>query len=546
MKRLKRISLLLLCVVCLSACGSAETAELAEIQERIEALKQENAELQAEIDKALAEAGITLTPTEIPQETLPPEPTKADTEPTATVAPTPTEVAEVTKTPEKTATPKPTATNTPKPTATITPKPTATNTPKPTATNTPKPTATNTPKPTATNTPKPTATSTPTPIPVVTVDGPEGGSIVITMDAKEQMTKQEVYNASGKLVATNTVTYKSGKISAIKCKDAKGNAIGSVTYTYKSSSTTKEMVADGGAIAFVESVSDGYIEMAAYTGETLYFDREGNPDGRETYLYFENGSVKEEAEYDVFENMVHLRKYNESGTWIVDENWEYDSEGNLIEGLVSECYDDGTTKQRTYYNADEEISRYVKWNERGKKCEEGDYTYNSRGKLTGYRITTFNDAGAETGVAEYNGKGDMLYQMLCEYHDNGVRKFKCNKTYNGRVLCNWNEEWYDTSGIATESVSYGMDENGEMVDKVKSEYHKNGMVKKTSIYDVNDVLKAFFSYDKNGIQTEQEQFFYTESGALESHRVHTYDANGNDIGYIWYDGNGNVIDEQHY
>ena len=529
MKRLKTSILLLLCTVCLSACGSAETAELAEIQERIEALKQENAELQAEIDKALAEAGITLTPTEIPQETLAPEPTKADTEPT-------------------TATPKPMATNTPKPTTTATPKPTATNTPKPTATNTPKPTATNTPKPTATNTPKPTATNTPTPtpIPVVMIDGPEGGSIVVTLDSKGQMTKQEVYNASGKLVATNTVTYKSGKISAIKCKDAKGKAIGSVTYTYKSSSITKEMVADGGAIAFVESVSDSYIEMAAYTGETLYFDREGNPDGRETYLYFENGSVKEEAEYDVFENMVHLRKYNESGTWIVDENWEYDSEGNLIEGLVSECYDDGTTKQRTYYNADEDITRYVKWNERGKKCEEGDYTYNSRGKLTGYMITTFNDAGAETSVTGYNGKGDMLYQLFHEYYDNGAMKFNCNKTYNGGVLCNWNEEWYDTSGVPTESVSYGMDESGEVVDKVKSEYHKNGTMKKTSIYDVNDVLKAFFSYDENGVQTEQEQFFYTESGALEGHRVHTYDANGNDIGYIWYDGKGNIIDEQHY
>lgn len=219
------------------------------------------------------------------------------------------------------------------------------------------------------------------------------------------------------------------------------------------------------------------------------------------YLKFESG-INEEFKAEITysgDNATETWYHKESGSWELDEKYEYVIQNGLMMEETDYDYGNGT------------------W------IEDGKWTYQYSGNnISGWQGYEDED---EDGTLEQDSKGEYIYQngKLSEYKgyeldesNNWYQDYKTTFTYAGSNMINW--------------IDFNLDESDNWKNYYKAEYQYSG--------DKVSQIEGFYwnSNDSQWESVDLDSYTYNSNGYL----IGELDDDGEKRTYEYEEGNGNA------
>ena len=311
--------------------------------------------------------------------------------------------------------------------------------------------------------------------------------------------------------------------------------------------------------------------------------------GRETcHEHYDEAGVllfRRETGYDAGGNRSFFSIYDGSGTLRYGETLTFQ------DGLVSEKvvttgenltrrtvyeYESGVLMGKSFYDADGNLTQYIRYTADGNALYWEIYEYNDAGQQTRYSRYTakrqldywheyeYDAQGRETSHARYNADGSRRDWSEYEYDE------------QSRLLC---QKQFDSAGSLNVQTDFTYNEDGSFSTWTFFYRYDGTMSKELSIYDKNGNRTHYAAYPSGGYLSHGSDSKYDENGNLIEHaefsygglvtkwyeyeyddqgrelRRYThglyerassyenrYDEEGNCIERIYYDNEGNVTD----
>ncbi len=220
---------------------------------------------------------------------------------------------------------------------------------------------------------------------------------------------------------------------------------------------------------------------------------------RSEFEFYENGKIKSIVDFDENDNISYRQEYDEKGNTKViafysshdgsltnKYEYEYDEKDHLTSIVTYD--EDGTiindVKYRNKYDQNGNISLAVIY-ENGSMSGKNEYKYDEKGNVTAnlYYDSYGNMTGKEE--REYDSKGNLKLIVDFEYDSDEEIENKCVYKYE-----------YFKNGKIKSTIVTVYDEYGNMIEKTKSGYTKDGQ------------LDVMITYDDDGEITDKTSWEY--------------------------------------
>lgn len=254
-----------------------------------------------------------------------------------------------------------------------------------------------------------------------------------------------------------------------------------LSYTYDSKTRTLVGIVTNSEGTHYTSSSVIYNEYGEVV-EDIWYNEDGSTYRQYCYSYDESGNVVEDICYILHDGVLKTVQHF---------SYSYDEDGNKTE--VNVYNDDGSINGKTSYIYDDHgysvkmvYMSYTDGNISRQVSHEYANTYDEDGRITSREI--------------YRDDGNVQPTMTVEYDDDWNYKMVCYKNYDGENVCVDYIEIGDKNGNTIEHYDY--DESGNIEYQYMCEYDENGNRAKKITYYAEDDLEETVTCTWQAIEFE--------------------------------------------
>lgn len=237
--------------------------------------------------------------------------------------------------------------------------------------------------------------------------------------------------------------------------------------------------------------------------------------------------IQQFTEFDANGHPLEVTTYNPDGSVEHKYQYQYSSDGKIIDELLVEADDEVTEHRSMVYNSAGQLSKeFIHYLD--DSADVLMFTYDNEGRLisrrsidnegeTGNYLVNVYDGSLLVSETEYDITGEIITQRKIIYNEEGKISEEVFRTpeENYHILYS-----YDEKGIASVSRRYNEDKN--LTGRNTFTYNTEGRLSESMEETSSGIEITYIGYDDAGNIILQEE--KTEDGELLSSIVRTYDS----------------------